>query len=196
MLEVHRVLADLENKEISISDNYLSAGILFVYMGWKDWPSWLKGGITGAIIGLILGLLGGIINSLYVIPIIIELFVLGSLFGFIVNTTWFKSKAYWLKGGIISALIILCMAILNTSLNYKGLSQDGGPLYDTMIALWIIVGIPIELLNPLNWIYTIILERHLLIPEWLSAIIMILLYFMIGALYGWLIGKRESKQNS
>lgn len=165
-------------------------------MSWKNWPGWLKGGIIGAIIGLMFGVLGGIVNSVYIIPIIIELFILGGIFGFVLSTKWFKSRAYWLKGGIISALIISCMLILNVSLDYKGLSQDGGPLYDTMIYLLFLVEIPINLLHPLSLIYASIVENYLVIPDWLGDIIMIIPYFINGAFYGWIVGKRESKHNS
>lgn len=160
---------------------------------WKSKPSWLKGGLIWGLIALIIGFLT-IRERAYIIPIFIEFFIWGSFIGFITNIKWFKSRAYWLKGGIISVLIILFLfKIVGPSLNYQDLSHEGGPFYEMYNLLWLLTATFVLPFDPLTLrlFYT---NGNLEVPGWFS-IIYYIYFFAIGALIGWIIGKSKSKQN-
>jgi|SRR3989338_1247499 len=112
--------------------------------------------------------------------------------------TWFNSKPYWLKGGILifPVLILLIiffgllLALINGGKCSLGVCLEMYPDYcpESFIACF---GIPLSIaLTPLNLPFIKFVFRE--IPL-IMFIYLPLFYFIIGAFVGWIYGKIKSK---
>ena len=85
---------------------------------------------------------------------------------------WFKSKPYWLRGGIIGLVFILIFTILFYIIE---------SLFIVNSYAWAVISLP----------FTIPYIYFSLIP---TFIIVFLFYFLFGALIGFIVGKIKSKK--
>ena len=139
-------------------------------MFWKNWPSWLKGGIVGLAIAITLleyssGVHYAIRGQLAIIfsfanfSLLALYFIIGSLIGLIINLKW----SYWIK----SFFIILIVFIHNFFFTFGRCYDAGG-----------------------GWICKLLINNVLLYILYNFTAVLLLL----GCLIGWIIGKIKSKK--
>ncbi len=157
--------------------------------------AWLKGGLIGSIITFVIlffmykeSLLdkGWLSGAWYILILILIIgFVIGSLIALLIIKNW----SYWIKGGIWGSIIGLLFWAVPFSIpdRYVYAFSSVGAVFEFLVC-------PLcHLINLLlggsymsegtGWF--ILLYGHFL---------NIILFFIIGALIGWIIGKRKSKQ--
>ena len=116
---------------------------------------------------------------------------------------WFKSKPYWLKGGIIGLVFILIFMILFYINEFLRITHG---------SFWAIVSTPFTV--PYLFVTYLITSMMLTkgvngdIPQLiydpsppkvssitiLSFVLVLLSYFLLGAFIGWIVGKIKSKK--
>jgi hypothetical protein len=132
-------------------------------MGWKELPSWKKGGLIGGLVLIAIlfaesgfrffytGILRSIIE--YLINFAVG-FAIGSLFSF---------KKFWFKGGLIGLGIGVIVFILG--------------IFDLFFPATILI----------------MLFLFLGFRDWIAYILTIVLFALIGAFIGWMVGKIRGK---
>lgn len=163
-------------------------------MGWKDWPYWLKGGLLGLLIGLLSSFLLfksiknqvfsidgktfvpdyiSSMNITHALPNTISWVLLGLLFGIVYDTIQINKNGNWpkwLKGGLVLTIIYFILA---------GLTFFGGFLFLLFITF------PGYLFFGLSGSF-----RFDGAIEFIPSIILsVIIYFIVGALLGWIYGK-------
>ena len=106
-------------------------------------------------------------------------------------TMGWKNWPYWLRGGIVCAVLVLIVFIISAVLGYFKLGYFGqkgiGGILSYFAIFGIIISIPIELIVLVT---NVPIERY---PNYVLYIFVIVIWFIIGALIGWIVKKIKNR---